>query len=139
MGGILGIDPGSFDKTYVKDGPDGKKNGAGSVVIGTGAGGGDTEDVFGIEERGVDGDDAPVGADGEVLRRRDGEVIMKVKEGKKKKGSAGKGVGSGNSGNSATEGSDDGAGDEEVNGKDIAPVAVVPVVKVEADKKDDEL
>ncbi|KAF3902122.1 hypothetical protein ABW21_db0203915 [Orbilia brochopaga] len=95
MGGILGIDPGSFDKNYT--GKAGKNNGATAAAAanetsngngngnGTVAAGGNgvTEDVFGVEERQVDGDDVAVGADGEVLRRRD-EVVVKIKDSKKR-------------------------------------------------------
>ncbi|KAK6359934.1 hypothetical protein TWF696_001060 [Orbilia brochopaga] len=101
MGGILGIDPGSFDKNYT--GKAGKKdNGAaaaaaGETSNGNGAGNGNgngngnanaagngvTDDVFGVEERQVDGDDVAVGADGEVLRRRD-DVVVKIKDSKKR-------------------------------------------------------
>ncbi|KAF3913600.1 hypothetical protein ABW20_dc0110648 [Dactylellina cionopaga] len=89
MGGILGIDPGSFDRSFVKgEGANGgKKNGGGNgeqqgKVEGLGV---DVEDVFGVEERSLEDGDVAVGADGDVLRRRD-DVVVKVKEGKKKKG-----------------------------------------------------
>ncbi|KAF3903714.1 hypothetical protein AA313_de0209350 [Arthrobotrys entomopaga] len=84
MGGILGIDPGSFDRSYVKEN---KKNGAGIVVVGQeemDKGNGDGGDVFGIEERSLEDGEVAVGADGEILRRRD-DVVVKVKEGKKNK------------------------------------------------------
>ncbi|EPS38794.1 hypothetical protein H072_7425 [Dactylellina haptotyla CBS 200.50] len=84
MGGILGIDPGSFDRNYVKD----KKNGGEYKDKTNGEG----EDVFGIEERSVGDGELAVGADGEVLRRRD-DIVVKVKEGKKKKGKGNHGNG----------------------------------------------
>ncbi|KAK6510131.1 hypothetical protein TWF481_004845 [Arthrobotrys musiformis] len=85
MGGILGIDPGSFDKSYVKDGSGGENgngngNGNGVKKNGKEEGG----DVFGVEDGSSVGDGEAVDGNGEGLKRRD-EVVVKVKEGKKKK------------------------------------------------------
>ncbi|KAK6517428.1 hypothetical protein TWF281_004085 [Arthrobotrys megalospora] len=92
MGGILGIDPGSFDKSYVKGeagsgSGSGGENGNGNKKNGGGKDG-EHGDVFGVEEGSVGDGDVAVGADGEVLKRRD-DVVVKVKEGKKKKGPRG--------------------------------------------------
>ncbi|KAF3155000.1 hypothetical protein TWF569_010618 [Orbilia oligospora] len=97
MGGILGIDPGSFDKSYVKGeggsggsgGENGNGNGNGNniQIKKNGAGKEEHTDVFGIDDGSL-GDGDAVDGNGEVLKRRD-EVMVKVKEGKKKKGNKG--------------------------------------------------